>query len=319
MPVDQARLILSTVIGWLPRPGAQEGHRGRAIRKPIGGAGGIPMNDRVTALLASAFVLALAGQAHALVVCAKDDGTGQPKEKSKLVLKAACTSGKEVPIGIAVTGTVGVDANVQFYGSNVQVVSGLGSTEAAPNGLGNLIVGYNEATSGQTRTGSNNLVVGSEHEYLSYGETVLGKDNKVTAPYATVTAGSNNFATADFASVSGGASNTATGVGATVSGGAFNTAGAVSATVSGGDHNTASNGSATVSGGSTNTASGTASVVSGGSVNVASGDYSSVSGGLSNTAFGSDSAVSGGVSVTAALGGVWHAGQSVGFPTGTQY
>ena len=43
------------------------------------------------------FLVLFATHAHALVVCAKDDGTGQPKEKSKLVLKTACTAGKEVP------------------------------------------------------------------------------------------------------------------------------------------------------------------------------------------------------------------------------
>ena len=52
-------------------------------------------------------------------------------------------------------------------GANVQIVDGTGDTGGTPNGLGNLIVGYN-ASSGDTRTGSHNLVVGDLHTYTSY-------------------------------------------------------------------------------------------------------------------------------------------------------
>ncbi|MGH7288214.1 MAG: hypothetical protein ACREI8_09390, partial [Myxococcota bacterium] len=61
-------------------------------------------------------------------------------------------------------------------GVNVQVVSGSGATEGLVNGLGNLIVGYNEDVAQNTciprvgcvnppaiRTGSHNLVIGAEH------------------------------------------------------------------------------------------------------------------------------------------------------------
>ena len=44
-------------------------------------------------------------------------------------------------------------------GVNVHVRDGSGGTDGAVNGLGNLIVGYNE-DSGDTRSGSHNLVVG---------------------------------------------------------------------------------------------------------------------------------------------------------------
>jgi hypothetical protein len=55
-----------------------------------------------------------------------------------------------------------------FSGMNVQVVGGSGQT-AGVNGLGNLIVGYNENNVAATRTGSHNLVVGYDHEYTSSG------------------------------------------------------------------------------------------------------------------------------------------------------
>src|SRR5215475_13018649 len=40
---------------------------------------------------------------------------------------------------------------VVFTGVNVQIVSGAGGTGAPPNGAGNLIIGYNSGTLGQTR------------------------------------------------------------------------------------------------------------------------------------------------------------------------
>lgn len=52
-----------------------------------------------------AFVVGLivltVAESHAMVVCARDDGTGQPREKSKLTLKSVCVVGKEVEVGIA--------------------------------------------------------------------------------------------------------------------------------------------------------------------------------------------------------------------------
>jgi hypothetical protein len=85
----------------------------------------------------------------------------------------------------------------------VQVVSGSGATDAV-NGKGNLIVGYNRATFGQVRTGSNNLIVGDEHEYTSYAGLVVGFHNTISGASASVSGGVNNTASANGASVSGG-------------------------------------------------------------------------------------------------------------------
>src|SRR5262245_1997369 len=94
---------------------------------------------------------------------------------------------------------------VIFEGCNVHVRSGAGATDAAVNGRGNLIVGYNEELpSPEDRTGSHNLVVGRFHAYSSFGGLVAGNNNTVAGPEA---------------SVSGGISNTARGFGASVSGG----------------------------------------------------------------------------------------------------
>ena len=51
------------------------------------------------------------------------------------------------------------EETVLISGANLQVVSGEGATDATVNGLGNIIVGYDENTS-DDKSGSHNLVVG---------------------------------------------------------------------------------------------------------------------------------------------------------------
>ena len=74
---------------------------------------------------------------------------------------------------------------VLFSGANLQVVSGEGSTDAPVNGLGNIIVGYDENTS-DDKSGSHNLVVGYGHTYSSYGGFVAGQDNSITGAFSSV-------------------------------------------------------------------------------------------------------------------------------------
>jgi hypothetical protein len=109
-------------------------------------------------------------------------------------------------------------------GANLHLRNGMGSTETT-NGLGNLIVGYNESRQEENvRTGSHNVVVGQRHNFSRFGGVVVGQDNAISG---------------DFASVSGGRFNTASSLGAVVSGGSVNTASGIDATVSGGRNRTA--------------------------------------------------------------------------------
>ena len=68
---------------------------------------------------------------------------------------------------------------IRLQGVNVQVVNGLGDTQTE-NGLGNVIVGYNEfSTRGpdepdDVRTGSHNLVGGAGNSFSSHGGVVVG-------------------------------------------------------------------------------------------------------------------------------------------------
>ena len=188
-----------------------------------------------------------------------------------------------------------VKADVVFEGCNVHFRNGASSTNTT-NGLGNLIVGYNEdlntvgvsapRTLGTNdRSGSHNVVIGPEHEYSSHSGLVVGVGNIISGEYASVSGGRDNEASGDYGSVSGGQNNEASGDAASVSGGLANVASGSYASVSGGNNNTAGPASASsVSGGRLNRATGEAASVSGGYHNWASGKRSSISGGKNQTA-----------------------------------
>jgi hypothetical protein len=147
-----------------------------------------------------------------------------------------------------------VGDEVVFEGCNVHIRSGTGSTDGIVNGLGNLVVGYNEGDVALDRSGSHNLVVGRSHTYSSFGGFVAGEGNTVAARAASVCGGIGNTASGLGSSVSGGQSNAATAPGSAVSGGLSNTASNFFASVSGGAHNVATELESTVSGGTNRTA-----------------------------------------------------------------
>lgn len=137
------------------------------------------------------------------------------------------------------TGQATLQAKLQFVtvsgtemyitGANLNVRSGSGATDADTNGLGNLIVGYNENVLRDDgtlapRIGSHNIVVGGEHGYSSYGGLVAGWGNYISGRFASVTGGRENTASGWGASVSGGHINTASGFMSSVTGGVRNTA-----------------------------------------------------------------------------------------------
>ena len=124
--------------------------------------------------------------------------------------------------------------DVIFEGCNIHIRSRAGMTDAPVNGLGNLIVGYNEPDGTDDRTGSHNLVVGRHHSYSSHGGFVAGENNRVSGASASISGGWGNFASGTHASVSGGRLSIASGLGASVSGGQENMAAGVAASVSGG-------------------------------------------------------------------------------------
>lgn len=192
--------------------------------------------------------------------------------------------------------------DVYFTACNLHVVSGSGATYGAVNGLGNLIIGYDEDRAvvdtsvrfpASVKTGSHNLVVGAGHSYTNYGGLVAGFGNSIEGSYA---------------SVSGGIFNTGGEFASSITGGYSNFAGELASSVSGGYFNIASGFASSASGGAGNFASGYLSSVSGGDNNFASGFLSSVSGGEHNTAGGRLATVSGGQLRTAPNDFNWAAG-----------
>lgn len=184
---------------------------------------------------------------------------------------------------------------IRFTGANLQVVNGTGSTDGESNGLGNLIIGYQEPReNGNDRTGSHNMVVGRQNNYSAWGAQVVGSANTVSGLLASVCGGTGNSASGDHSTVSGGSGNSASGPGSTAGGGRNNIASGIDSVVGGGRENSADGFVSTVGGGANSIASLQFSTVSGGERNTASADHSTVSGGRNNRALGEQSTVGGG-------------------------
>jgi hypothetical protein len=156
-----------------------------------------------------------------------------------------------------------------FDGMNLQVVNGQGSTQTQ-NGLGNVIIGYNEDGTADTgvalRTGSHYLIVGMDNEWTRHGGIVAGLSNTSTGAFASVTGGWLGQAKVAYASVTGGHSNTASANYASVTGGKGNRASGEYSSVSGGWGNTADTTYSSVAGGIGGWISGYASTIVGGDV-----------------------------------------------------
>jgi hypothetical protein len=145
--------------------------------------------------------------------------------------------------------------NIFISGANLHLRNGLGSTDCidpsrsetipnCPNGLGNLIIGYNEQDEEEqhVRTGQHNVVIGMFHDFSRYGGVVVGERNRILGDFSSVSGGIANVASGKNASVSGGFRNTAGGVNeiqgepaaTSVTGGEFNTASGLRSSISGG-------------------------------------------------------------------------------------
>jgi hypothetical protein len=181
---------------------------------------------------------------------------------------------------------------IYIDGANLHIRNGEQSTDANPNGLGNLIIGYNERRVGgdeceqwncNRRIGSHYLIVGGRNNYSAYGGIVAGYENESSGGYATVSGGNYSIASGKFAVVSGGYGGEASGWYSSISGGSMNAATHAMSSVSGGESNIADKFYASVSGGYRNIASGYYSSVGGGSHNQAIGNYSTVGGGSAKT------------------------------------
>ncbi|MDA2919286.1 hypothetical protein MYX76_07335 [Desulfobacterota bacterium AH_259_B03_O07] len=130
-----------------------------------------------------------------------------------------------------------------FEGVNVHVRNKR-SASGSIDGLGNLIIGYNELGDETglfyptpVRSGSHNLVVGSGHTYSSAGGFVAGYRNTLTGSFSSITGGFLNTAGGEFSLVAGGLLNRSSGEFSLVSGGMQNNASSLAASIIGGSYN----------------------------------------------------------------------------------
>jgi hypothetical protein len=214
-------LVLVLLHGGHPFVSAQGAPSGNG---DVNGSGGIDIADTVY-LLSYLFANGPAPVAFA-------DGGGLTPEQEEILSHFSMV---DLPIDDAGTKA----RTIRIEGVNVQIVNGKNRTDTT-NGVGNLIVGYQEpGLSTNNRTGSHNLVVGTQQNYSSYGGFVAGWGNSISDRFASVSGGAANTASGWYASVSGGMHNAASGTTASVSGGADNTASGEEASVSGGRYRSA--------------------------------------------------------------------------------
>ena len=145
--------------------------------------------------------------------------------------------------------TINGYVSAEFTGVNLVINNDTGITDGVSNGLGNLVIGYNENNGAgrsfcsnplydnnitctdnggiwqnNTTTGSHNLVLGTEQSYTSYAAIVAGSSNVSNAPYANVLGGLSQLANGLYSSISAGFNNHAKGTYSSVSDGNNNNA-----------------------------------------------------------------------------------------------
>jgi hypothetical protein len=100
----------------------------------------------------------------------------------------SCSSGTVALVPTFISSGVGGKPTAAFSGVNVQIVSGLGSTDdgGTVNGEGNLVVGYAENPGSLEQTGSNNLIVGADNGWEGFGSIVGGFGNDAIGDFESV-------------------------------------------------------------------------------------------------------------------------------------
>ena len=174
-------------------------------------------------------------------------------------------------------------------GANLQVHNGYGANWS--NGLGNVIVGYNQLQAEQdpvdTRNGSHNMVIGNGHYYTGVHNLISGGTNRAFGS-AGVIFGYNNKTWDNANVVLGGGNNAAYGDACAILGGVLNVTNGVENVLIGGQSNQTNGQKNVVLGGMQNDASGDHGVIAGGDENSLIGDAAAIVGGQGNS-IGTDS------------------------------
>lgn len=153
--------------------------------------------------------------------------------------------------------------------ANLQVVNGTGNTESA-NGLGNIIIGYNEVINLCARDGSHNIVLGFDNAYQSWSGFVSGSDNLINDPFDMCLSGFSNRAFGENNILIGGRDNLTTGVNNVIVAGDLHTISGDNSVILGGREHTI-------------TPAGDYDTITGGEGHTISGSFGSISGGDSHS------------------------------------
>jgi hypothetical protein len=218
-------------------------------------------------------------------------GKAGPEGKSPFTAEETATLKAILPFIKFVSVGAGSKPTIQFSGVNVQVLNGSGK-QLTSNGLGNLVVGYDESPGSQI--GSHDVILGSQQTVEANGGLIGGEKNHLSGTGNVVFGFENNANGFHFASILGGRSSTANAEYSTVGGGYNAKAEGFASFVAGGFENTAPGNYGTVVGGGKNKATGPGASVFGGELNIGLGEDAGVFGGDGNEASGKDSAILGG-------------------------
>jgi hypothetical protein len=121
-------------------------------------------------------------------ICIPTTG-GQPVVSGGAGPLPSCSGSTTVAVAPTfISSGVGGKPTAQFAAVNVQIVSGLGTTDDGGNvdGEGNLVVGYAENPDSLAQTGSNNLIVGSGNGWEGFGSIVGGFGNDAIGDFESV-------------------------------------------------------------------------------------------------------------------------------------
>lgn len=172
--------------------------------------------SEVAALSASLAALTATVGDHVLALDALDADVAAILDELPTAGQLALLAALEPVLSVTDNALGGVDLTVT--GANVLLRSGAGSS-GADNGLGNLVVGYNESDGTEDRSGSHNVVIGNYHAWTGQHGLVAGFRNDVgdrsvalgtnnrASGYGSVLGGENNEVTGPYGVVVGGASN----------------------------------------------------------------------------------------------------------------
>jgi len=191
--------------------------------------------------------------------------------------------------------SVSTSRNIVYVAdANLHIRDGSGGTDGSTNGLGNLIIGYDEDDGADDKSGSHNIILGEDHSYSGYGGIVSGHNNTISGRDASAIGGQTNTVTGDNAVTIGGQTTLVDGWSAAALGGTGNIASGLTAAIVGGQDNEALSSQSVVVAGRENISDGGSALIAGGEDNFTDASRGTVIGGRENYAGGNYSLVVGG-------------------------